>query len=69
MEYLQQQLEELKRPVVPMIEEVVVKPGKATSGPVVQKYKAVKGDEIDELFIPHLNKANLSFDVKRLSAG
>ena len=33
------------------------------------KYKAVKGDEIDELFMPHLNKANLSFDVKRLAKG
>lgn len=32
-------------------------------------YRAVKGDKIDELFAFHLNKAQLSLPVKRVTAG
>ena len=33
------------------------------------KYKAVKGDEIDELFVQHLNQVDIDLEVKRLSSG
>ena len=33
------------------------------------QYKYVKGDEIDELFAYHLNKAQLDLPVKRISMG
>lgn len=36
---------------------------------IVRKYKAVKGDEIDEKFAEALNRANLNLPVKRLAAG
>lgn len=36
---------------------------------VVRKYKAVKGDQIDEMFAEALNRANLNLPVKRLSQG
>jgi hypothetical protein len=36
---------------------------------VVQRYKPVKGDDIDELFAFHLNKANLNLAVKRTGVG
>lgn len=32
-------------------------------------YKAVKGDQVDELFAAHLNKANINVPVRRLTAG
>jgi len=32
-------------------------------------YKAVKGDQVDELFAIHLNKARLAINVKRLGPG
>lgn len=32
-------------------------------------YKAVKGDQVDEMFAQHLNHARLALPVKRLSAG
>jgi len=34
---------------------------------VVRRYKAVKGDEIDEKFAEALNRANLNLPVKRLA--
>lgn len=33
------------------------------------RYRFVKGDEIDELFAKHLNQSNLELEVKRLSKG
>jgi hypothetical protein len=36
---------------------------------VNKAYKPVKGDEIDELFAIHLNKANLNLPIKRLAPG
>jgi len=36
---------------------------------VVQKYKAVKVDEIDRMFMEAMNRANLNLPVVRLSAG
>lgn len=33
------------------------------------KFKAVKGDEIDELFVEHLNQVDYDLEVKRLSTG
>ena len=33
------------------------------------KYEAVKGDEIDELFVQHLNKADIDLEIKRLGYG
>jgi len=36
---------------------------------VVRKYKAIKGDEIDEMFAEALNRANLNLPVKRLGPG
>lgn len=36
---------------------------------IVRKYKAVKGDEIDEKFAEAMNRANLNLPVKRLAAG
>jgi len=36
---------------------------------VVKKYKAVKGDQIDEMFAEALNRANLNLPVKRISVG
>ena len=35
----------------------------------VKCYKAIKGDEIDELFAKHINAANLDLPIKRLAAG
>ena len=36
---------------------------------VLRRYKAVKGDEIDEKFAEALNRANLNLPVKRLAVG
>lgn len=36
---------------------------------VVKAYKAVKGDEIDELFAKHINAAQLDLPIKRLASG
>ena len=36
---------------------------------IVKMYKAIKGDEIDELFAKHINDAQLDLPVKRISAG
>jgi hypothetical protein len=36
---------------------------------LIPRYKAVKGDDIDELFAFHLNKANLNLNVKRTGVG
>lgn len=36
---------------------------------VVKKYKAMKGDLIDEMFADALNRANLNLPVKRIAAG
>lgn len=36
---------------------------------VVQKYKAIKGDEIDRMFMEAMNRANLNLPVTRLAAG
>jgi hypothetical protein len=34
----------------------------------IKLYKPVKGDEVDEMFAEHLNKAKLAIDVQRISA-
>lgn len=36
---------------------------------VVNKYKAIKGDEIDRMFMEAMNRANLNLPVTRISAG
>ena len=36
---------------------------------VVNKFKAIKGDEIDRMFMEAMNRANLNLPVVRISAG
>lgn len=33
------------------------------------RFRFIKGDDIDELFAKHLNMSNLDLDVKRISKG
>lgn len=67
---LRAKIEELLQKFKALSEEKVpevVKPTKCTNEN--HRYKAVKGDHIDELFVKHLNKANIDLEVKRLSQG
>lgn len=70
---LRAKIEELLQKFKAISEEKVpevVKPHKERcSNETHHRYKAVKGDHIDELFVKHLNKANIDLEVKRISQG
>ena len=35
----------------------------------IKKFRAIKGDEIDRMFMDAMNRANLNLRVKRISVG